>query len=263
MISIRTFGTPVKAKIMAVELFRFCELALPAVPRGAHRERNLLAGTWYNRRSLKSNGMLPYIPLSKREKEVLTLVLQGKSNKQIAFSLGISVSTVEFHLNHVYTKFQVGSRVELILKLNGSTNGEKIEKLGYSIVDQLQENTENGARFNPQMDWATFTKAVSIIGKELIMKAILKNPSAFLPLAMSLGALVTVTVYVALFGTARQTDEGTAAHIWQILMAGQIPIIFFFAIKWLPRTPKQALLVLLLQAGAAFLALTPVYLLRF
>jgi hypothetical protein len=46
-------------------------------------------------------------------------------------------------------------------------------------------------------------------------------------------------------------------------MAGQIPIIAFFAIKWLPRSPKQALLVLVLQGSAALMALAPVYLLRF
>jgi hypothetical protein len=113
------------------------------------------------------------------------------------------------------------------------------------------------------MDWTTFTGALSIIGKELIMKVILKNPSAFLPLAMSFGAFVTVLIYVAMFGVARQADEGTAAHIWQILMAGQIPIIIFFAARWLPRTPKQALLVLVLQGAAALTALAPVYLLKF
>ena len=84
----------------------------------------------------------------------------------------------------------------------------------------------------------------------------LKKPSAFLPLAMSFAALATVLVHVALFGAAREADEGTAAHIWQILMAAQIPIVAFFAIKWLPRTPKQALLVLALQGGAALAALT-------
>ena len=95
------------------------------------------------------------------------------------------------------------------------------------------------------------------------MKVILRNPSAFLPLAMSFGALATVLLYVAMFGPARQADEGTAAHIWQILMAGQVPIIVFFIIKWLPRTPKQALLVLVLQGSAALMALAPVYLLKF
>jgi DNA-binding CsgD family transcriptional regulator len=207
--------------------------------------------------------MIPDVQLSKREKEVLKLVLQGKSNKQIALSLDISIRTVEFHLKNVYVKFQVSSRIELILKLGQATGAAKIEELGYSTVDPREENTENGGRFDPQMDWAIFRSAVAIIGKELFMKAILKNPSAFLPLAMSFVALATVIIYVAMFGTARQADEGTAAHIWQILMAGQIPIIVFFAIKWLPRTPKQALLVLVLQGSAALMALAPVYLLKF
>jgi DNA-binding CsgD family transcriptional regulator len=209
--------------------------------------------------------MIPDVQLSKREQEVLGLLLEGKSNKQIALALGITIRTVEFHLKNVYAKFQVSSRVELILKLRHSTHlpEAKIEELGYSTVDRSGENAENGDRFDPQMDWATFRGAVSIIGKELIMKAILKNPSAFLPLAMSFGALATVLIYVAMFGAARQADEGTAAHIWQILMAGQIPIILFFAFKWLPRTPKQAMLVLVLQGAAAVLALAPVFLLRF
>jgi DNA-binding CsgD family transcriptional regulator len=216
--------------------------------------------------------MFPTVQLSKREKEVLSLVLQGKSNKQIALSLAIAVRTVEFHLKNVYTKFQVSSRIELILKLGHATrlsrtqapgSATKNGDLGYSTVDGEREITDNGGGFNRQMDWATFSDAVSIIGKELIMKAILRIPSAFLPLAMSFGALATVLIYVALFGTARQSDEGTAAHIWQILMAGQLPIILFFAIKWLPRTPKPALLVLALQGSAAFIALAPVYLLRF
>lgn len=207
--------------------------------------------------------MIPDVQLSKREKEVLKLVLQGKSNKQIALSLNITVRTVEFHLKNVYAKFQVSSRIELILKLGQATGPAKIEELGYSTVDRRGKNAENGGRFNPQMDWATFRGAVSIIGQELIMKVILKNPSAFLPLAMSFGAFATMLIYVAIFGPARQADEGTAAHIWQILMAGQIPIIMFFALKWLPRTPKEALLVLILQGSAALMALVPVYLLRF
>jgi DNA-binding CsgD family transcriptional regulator len=207
--------------------------------------------------------MTPDIQLSKREKEVVKLVLQGKSNKQIALSLDISVRTVEFHLKNTYAKFQVSSRIELILKLGHATGTAEIDELGYSTVARWGENTENGDSSNPQMDWTRFRRAISIIGQELIMKVILKNPSAFLPLAMSLGALATVIIYVAMFGAARQSDEGTAAHLWQILMAGQVPIIMYFAIKWLPRAPKEALLVLVLQGSAALIALAPVYLLKF
>jgi hypothetical protein len=92
--------------------------------------------------------------------------------------------------------------------------------------------------------------------------ALMKQPSAFLPVAMSLAALATVLVHVARFGAAREADEGTAAHIWQLLMIAQVPIMAFFAIKWLPRTPRQALYILALQAGAALAALAPVFFLN-
>ena len=94
------------------------------------------------------------------------------------------------------------------------------------------------------------------------IKAMIKRPSAFLPVAMSSTALGIVLVYVIRFGTARQPDEGTAAHLWQLLVAGQMPIILFFAIRWLPRAPRYALPVLALQAAAAVAALAPVYLLN-
>ncbi len=90
----------------------------------------------------------------------------------------------------------------------------------------------------------------------------LKHPSAFLPVTMSLGALATVLVFVALHGTAPQADEGAAAHIWQLLMAAQVPIVLFFAMKWLPRSPRQAVPVLALQVGAAVAAMAPVFLLH-
>ncbi len=88
-----------------------------------------------------------------------------------------------------------------------------------------------------------------------------KQPSAFIPIAMSIAALVTVAYHIAMSGTAPEPDEGAAAHIWQLLMAGQLPVIAFYAIKWLPRTPGTALQVLAAQAGAALAALAPVYLL--
>jgi hypothetical protein len=90
----------------------------------------------------------------------------------------------------------------------------------------------------------------------------LKRPSAFIPIALSLVALSVVLGHVAMFGTARQADEGAAAHLWQLLMAGQVPIIAFFAIKWLPRTPSQALLILGLQIVAGLAAAAPVFLLK-
>jgi hypothetical protein len=92
--------------------------------------------------------------------------------------------------------------------------------------------------------------------------SLLKRPSGFLPVAMSLAALATVLVFLAMHGPAPQKDEGAAAHIWQILMAAQAPIVLFFAIKWMPQSPRQAVPVLALQVAAAIAAMAPVFLLR-
>jgi len=83
-----------------------------------------------------------------------------------------------------------------------------------------------------------------------------------LPITMSFAALAVVLVHIAMFGVTREADEGTAAHIWQLLMAGQMPIMAFFVIKWLWQAPKVVLLTLAVQIGVALLAIAPVYFLR-
>jgi hypothetical protein len=87
----------------------------------------------------------------------------------------------------------------------------------------------------------------------------IKQPSAFLPVAMSFAALAMVLGHVVMFGVVREADEGTAAHIFQLLLVAEVPIVAFFAIKWLPCFPRQALQVLALRAGAVLAALAPVF----
>ena len=79
---------------------------------------------------------------------------------------------------------------------------------------------------------------------------------------MSVAALAVVLAHVAIFGAAREADEGTAAHLWQLLMAGQLPVVVYFAAKWLPQAPGPALRVLALQAVAIVAACAPVYFLN-
>jgi DNA-binding CsgD family transcriptional regulator len=103
--------------------------------------------------------------LSNRELDVAKLLLEGKSNKLIASSLHIAESTVEFHLTNIYTKYQVGSRTELILKL------------GESRVADKEQPVENRDRLNLiWKNWLTsLSEAVSVIGKELKMSNVLSN----------------------------------------------------------------------------------------
>jgi hypothetical protein len=88
-----------------------------------------------------------------------------------------------------------------------------------------------------------------------------KKPSAFLPMAMSTVALTVVLGSVTLVGVAHDADEGPVAHIFQLLMAGQVPIVAYFVVKWLPRVPRQTLYILAMQIGAALAAMAPVYIL--
>lgn len=54
----------------------------------------------------------PYQALSIREMEVLTFITQGKSNKEIAISLGISHQTVKNHVTAILRKLKVGDRTQ-------------------------------------------------------------------------------------------------------------------------------------------------------
>lgn len=92
--------------------------------------------------------------------------------------------------------------------------------------------------------------------------SMMKQPSAFLPLAMSLAALAVVIGSVAIFGVVHEADEGAAAHIFQLLISAQAPVVAFFAIRYLPRAPREALYVLAMQAGAALAAMAPVFFLH-
>jgi hypothetical protein len=91
--------------------------------------------------------------------------------------------------------------------------------------------------------------------------SILKKPTAFIPILMSLTALAFVLIHIAIYGAVHEADEGTAAHLWQILMAGQFLVIIIFAARWFPRAPRESTFVLALQLLAALAAMAPIFLL--
>ncbi len=53
--------------------------------------------------------------LSFREKQVVRLVQQAKSNKEIAHELSLTVGTVKEYIYHIFRKVNVGNRTELAL----------------------------------------------------------------------------------------------------------------------------------------------------
>ena len=93
------------------------------------------------------------------------------------------------------------------------------------------------------------------------MRALVSRWSGFVPPVMSLAAVGVVAIALAI-GVREQADEGVFARTWQLLMAGQLPVVGWFALRWLPLAPRSGLAVLGLQALAALVALSPVYLLH-
>jgi len=109
---------------------------------------------------------------SEREKDVIKLLLQGKSNKQIALELGISNRTVEFHLGNIYAKLGVTSRAETFLKFSESNLWESTGNVQVkSTVEQVGDSTENGIKpFSRRIAMKNF---YLIIGGVLLITSIL------------------------------------------------------------------------------------------
>lgn len=59
------------------------------------------------------------ITLSQRELEVLNLILEGNSSKQVANSLYCTKRTVDFHLSNAYKKLQVSNRIQALRRMVG------------------------------------------------------------------------------------------------------------------------------------------------
>ena len=67
-------------------------------------------------RHLASKGIVDrYEALSEREREIFQLIAEGRSNKEVADLLSISVATVETHRAHILQKLDIHSTAELVL----------------------------------------------------------------------------------------------------------------------------------------------------
>ena len=97
-----------------------------ALPSGNHSARAALGGA---RRladqaireadslqdALEPTGKSPEHPFTPREHEVLSHAARGLTNKEIAYRLGISERTVQFHMNSIFNKTAANSRTEAVV----------------------------------------------------------------------------------------------------------------------------------------------------
>ena len=87
----------------------------------------------------------------------------------------------------------------------------------------------------------------------------LRHRSAWLPVAISVFFIALALRHVAIYGPGMEADEGTEAHLYQLLMPVQALVMAYFAYTWLPKAPRLALCVLALQLAAAGAVIALVY----
>ena len=78
-----------------------------------YKQENIFVFLEHERHTNTSNAAIDYSPLSKREWEVASTIISGKTYKEAACILHISYSTVKNHLSNIYEKLQLRSRTEL------------------------------------------------------------------------------------------------------------------------------------------------------
>lgn len=125
---------------------------------------------------------------TEREKEVAKLLLQARSNKQIAYSLGISKSTVEYHLKNIYRKLEVNSRAEAILNLSKgplleSTGSQQQGNLWQSIGEishEAEYSSQAKQFFDPKEEKAMKNRTMISISLSVIALAIALGAFAYL-----------------------------------------------------------------------------------
>jgi DNA-binding CsgD family transcriptional regulator len=130
----QTIKTSVKTGIataLAIILFQVCNLFLVYhyfrydYYLTATAVTFLLAGFFISRRQkpAENNGAGddPLVSLTSRELSVLQLIIDGKSNKQIAAINYIELSTVKTHINNIYAKLGLQNRKEAIARYGNRT----------------------------------------------------------------------------------------------------------------------------------------------
>ena len=65
--------------------------------------------------------------LTSRERDIIDLIIEGNTNKDIAKKLNISIHTVNTHVEHIFLKFNVHSKIELTIKIikDSTISGKK------------------------------------------------------------------------------------------------------------------------------------------
>jgi DNA-binding CsgD family transcriptional regulator len=147
--------------------------------------------------------------LTKRERDVAELLLQGKSNQQIALALGIQETTVESHLTHLYAKLGGNSRVEAILILRESPDKFGLN-LGKSPIDKKGKSINN-------QDGALQQKFAALgIGVQMTSQKLGKSLNRYkIPTTIGILLAIVLLILLLMFNAPEESVPSVAPTVWE------------------------------------------------
>lgn len=72
----------------------------------------------YGIKELSKKNLIQSVRMTKREKEIITLIAEGLANKEIAVNLNLSIFTVKSHVHNILEKLALNSRVQIAIHAN-------------------------------------------------------------------------------------------------------------------------------------------------
>lgn len=115
--------------------------------------------------------------LTTRETEILALIAEGKSNKEIAAELVISINTVKVHVSNIFQKIEVSSRTEATLY----AIEQGIVQLDIATIQTTEETTPDisatpsGKHYNGPSNWLKKRWWIVLLGFVILFAIIQQN----------------------------------------------------------------------------------------
>ena len=123
--------------------------------------------------------------LTLREHEILNLIVKGNTNKQIAQMLYLELPTVKWHINKIYKKLGVRSRVQAILRARELNLIVSTEEIGHEIGESTRTSIDIPTPVNPYKGLRAFESADNrdLFGREAVVDHLLSKLAEMSPLS--------------------------------------------------------------------------------
>ncbi len=170
--------------------------------------------------------------LSERELEILQLLAEGKSNKDIAQDLFISTNTVKVHLRNIFSKLEVSSRTEAVLYILRATEPPAPNEI---VVDLPTEEEEDSSPlttepidldFNPKVSIELDSPATKPVSRRIFPRVLTISILALLGIIILISTGVGLARYFQPTPTPSPETVDTAAsptNRWQFKKELPIP----------------------------------------